>query len=149
MSNRRFTEYSQRSVGRGEPMPPAPGNGRGPTPIVSIVAPPYSSAGPGGPDMNVVGFSPVKAHMAAKMSPEEDPTKPIMKAVSETTPAGGAVGNALRSLGEQVTKGAEAIGRAIGLKQEQKKPPVRGQRDADQEIDDLIRSKGGKQKYSQ
>lgn len=51
-------------------------------------------------------------------------------------------------LGEHVDRGIKAISDMAGLKKQQAKPPVKGGRDPDQQIDDLIRAKGGKQRYS-
>lgn len=62
------------------------------------------------------------------------------KIVEEATPMGQS------SVFKEIGRGVDAIGRMIGGKKE--KPPVKGNRDPDQQIDDLMKQKGAKHQYS-
>jgi len=143
MSNRYYTEFKQSKVSSTAPRP-SPGLGSAPQPSWSGGDdPPYeANIGPGGPDMNrATNFTRVPAHVKAKMSPEENPAGELTKKiVEEATPVGSGF---LGQIGRRVTAIIDA---ATGKKKE--KPPVRGQRDLDQQIDDLMKQKGSKHKYS-
>lgn len=98
MSNKWYGEFSQRH-GDTAAKPPSPSPGRGPTPTWSGAdVPPYKAAGPGGPDMNTVGFPRVRVYMKSQMSPEDEGGGDIGKGVLRDLTLEGSKG--FRKIGE-------------------------------------------------
>ena len=89
MSNRFYSENKQRNLEGSTKPRPSVGYGNGPTPTVNGADdPPYNAdIGPGGPDLNVVGFPRVRVYMKSKMSPEQDASGELATGIAkEVTP---------------------------------------------------------------
>lgn len=126
MSNKFYTENKQLGrYGSTKPRPPV-GHGSGPTPTVNGADdPPYNAnIGPGGPDLNTVGFPRVRAYMKSKMSPEQDASGEIVDIIGrEFTPTG--LAEKLKNYIDPYLNGPS-----------KKTPVIKGNRDQQQRLDD-------------
>ena len=118
MSNRYYTEHSQRKIVSDKPRPPTgPGSSLQPT-FSGADEPPYNAdIGPGGPDMNRgANFPRVRTSMKEKMSPfaggEGNPLAPG---------EGSALGAAPKATGGAVGAQAQQMVKALMQQQEQAK----------------------------